>query len=252
MKNVWNIYKIENLTEAEAAEMAIEKITVKDEYNCYFIDFGGYFGYSVCVFADGQHLNYVNDYELHHEGKSRDELRKMYVKKLNKALYTLDELGTVQNYEDFSAKDYFIRNHYSMRRPRLSAFQIFHSDAEERAFDEDTKKMTFSRVGMAYYDDADFVRYLSALSERLNAAKAAHDNDRAYWFNAFLYEMNNHEYGINWQADYDVISAFANVDSVKDYTNVSELFELAGFSAVQKAAYMDARRAYYKQDAANL
>lgn len=176
----------------------------------------------------------------------------MYTKKLNKALYTLDELKTVQNYEDFSAKDYFIRNHYSMRRPRLSAFQIFHSGEEEKAFDAETKKMTFSRVGMAYYDDVEFVRHLSALCERLNAAKAAHDNDHEYWFNAYLYEMCNHEYGINWQADYDVISAFANVDSVKDYTNISELFELAGFTEIQKAAYMDARRAYYKQDAANL
>ena len=247
MKNVWDIRRIENLTEAEAAKMTIEKMTVKKDYTCYFIDFGGYFGYSVCVFADGQHLNYVNDYELHHRGKSREELRGLYIKKLNKALYTLDELETVQNYEDFSAKDYFIRNHYSMRRPRLSAFQIFHSDAEERAFDAETKKMTFSSVGMAYYDDADFVRHLSELCERLNAAKAAHDNDRAYWEDAFLSEMHNHEYEINWQADYDVISAFANVDSVKDYTNVSELFELARFSTMQQAAYMDARRAYYKQ-----
>lgn len=252
MKDVWNIRRIENLIEAEAAEIALEKITVKDEYNCYFIDFGGYFGYSVCVFADGQHLKYVNDYELHHKGKSREELRGLYIKKLNKALYTLDELGTVQNYEDFSAKDYFIRNHYSLRRPRLSAFQIFRSAAEEKAFDEETKKMTFSRVGMAYYDDADFVRHLSALSDRLHAAKAAHDNDRAYWEDAFLSEMYNHEYGINWQADYDVISAFANVDCVKDYTNISELFELAGFNEIQKAAYMDARRAYYKQEPANL
>ena len=59
--------------------------------------------------------------------------------------------------------------------------------------------------------------------------------------------MYNHEYGINWQADYDVISAFANVDRVKDYTNISELFELAGFNEIQKSAYMDARCAYYKQ-----
>ena len=252
MKNVWNIRRIENLTEAEAAKMAIEKMTVKNDYNCYFIDFGGYFGYSVCVFADGQHLKYANDYELHHRGKSREELRDLYIKKLNKALYTIDELEIVQNYDDFTSKDYFIRNYYSMRRPRLSAFQIFHSDEEEKAFDAETKKMTFSSVGMAYYDDADFVRHLSALSERLNAAKAAHDNDRAYWESAFQSEMYNHEYGINWQADFDVISTFANVDCVKDYTNISELFELAGFNEIQKAAYMDARRTYYEQEAANL
>lgn len=41
MKMNWNIYEIGNLTEAEAAKMANEKTTVKGEYNCYFIDFGG-------------------------------------------------------------------------------------------------------------------------------------------------------------------------------------------------------------------
>lgn len=252
MKMNWNIYEIENLTEAEAAKMANEKTTVKGEYNCYFIDFGGAFGYSVCVFADGQHIKYVNDYELHHKGKNRTELREIYAQKLNRAIFSEAELGNVEDYNDYSAKSYFICNYYSLRRPRVSAFCIIYNDAEEAAFEASVAGKTFSRVGMAYYDDADFVCHMSELLERLEAAKNAHDNDREYWFSAYLYEMCNHEYGINWQADYDVISAFANVDSVKDYTNVSELFELAGFSAVQKSAYMDARRAYYKQDAANL
>lgn len=68
----YTIRDIETLTEAQAAEMAIEAATVKG-HQVYFVDFGGYFGYSVLVFADGHYIKYANDYELHHSGKSRDE-----------------------------------------------------------------------------------------------------------------------------------------------------------------------------------
>lgn len=57
--------------------------------------------------------------------------------------------------------------------------------------------------------------------------------------------MNNHEYGINWQADYDVISCFANVGSVKDYENREKLFAAAHFSDLQRSAYAAARAEYY-------
>lgn len=57
--------------------MAEEVETIKD-HTVYFVDFGGYFGFSACVCAEGQHIRYANDYELHHKGKSRDELREIY------------------------------------------------------------------------------------------------------------------------------------------------------------------------------
>ena len=44
----YTIRDIETLTEAQAAEMAIEAATVKG-HQVYFVDFGGYFGYSVLV-----------------------------------------------------------------------------------------------------------------------------------------------------------------------------------------------------------
>lgn len=62
--------------------------------------------------------------------------------------------------------------------------------------------------------------------------------------------MDNHEYGINWQADYDVISCFANVGSVKDYENREKLFSAAHFSELQRSAYAAARAEYYDSAAA--
>ena len=64
--------------------------------------------------------------------------------------------------------------------------------------------------------------------------------------------MDNHEYGINWQADYDVISCFANVEGVKDYENREKLFDACGFNEIQRSAYKCALQEYYKAEAANL
>lgn len=173
----YTIKDIESMSEANLADMADEVETIKG-HTVYFVDFGGYFGFSACVCADGQHIYYANDYELHHEGKSRDELREIYRRKLTGTLFTESELSTVSSYEDKSAE----------------------KNAE--SFD--------------------------------------------YWKSAFLHEMYNHEYGINWQADFDVCSCFANCNGVKDYTSASELFAACGFTDTQKAAYMAARREYFK------
>ena len=53
-------------------------------------------------------------------------------------------------------------------------------------------------------------------------------------------------YGISWQADFDVCSAFGNCSAVQNYEDLNELFSACNFSDSQKAAYMDARREYYK------
>mgnify|MGYP006983152606 CR=1 FL=1 len=55
----YTIRDIEALTEAQAAAKAIEVTEIKG-HQIYFVDFGGYFGYSVLVFADGHHIKYAN------------------------------------------------------------------------------------------------------------------------------------------------------------------------------------------------
>lgn len=62
---------------------------------------------------------------------------------------------------------------------------------------------------------------------------------------AFLYEMNNHEYAINWQGDWDVCSCFGECkyDEAKDYDDY--LTEL-GYDDQTITAYRLARKKHYK------
>lgn len=240
------IRDIEVLTEEQAAAMAIEAAEIKG-HQVYFVDFGGYFGYSSLVFADGHHIKHADDYELHHAGKSRDELRKLYFASFNGKLFTADEMSTVSDYQDKQAKEYYIRNYYGLRRDHISMF-FCGPDKEREKLRKKTENMIFSPVFMAYYDkkDADFVKSGEKLLAALENAEPDKGNSE-YWKSAFLREMFNHEYGINWQADFDVCSCFGNCSSVANIDDLNALFDACNFSDVQRAAYMAAQREYSKQ-----
>ena len=213
------------------------------------MDFGGWFGYSVLVFADGHHIKYANDYELHHKGKARNELRSFYMDSLKNKLFTEDELKTVTSYEDKKAKEYYLRNYYGMRRDYISMF-FCGSDEEREKLGRKTEKMIFSPVFFAYYykKDADFVKSGATLLNDLRCAERS-NNTFEYWKSAFVYEMFNHEYGINWQADFDVCSCFGDCSGVEDYTNVDNLFNACNFSDIQRSAYSAARSEYSSRSA---
>lgn len=242
----YTIRDIEVLTEEQAAAMAIEAAEIKG-HQVYFVDFGGYFGYSALVFADGHHIKHADDYELHHAGKSRDELRELYFASFNGKLFTADEMSTVSDYQDKQAKEYYIRNYYGLRRDHISMF-FCGPDKEREKLRKKTENMIFSPVFMAYYDkkDADFVKSGEKLLAALENAEPDKGNSE-YWKSAFLREMFNHEYGINWQADFDVCSCFGNCSSVANIDDLNALFDACNFSDVQRAAYMAAQREYSKQ-----
>lgn len=65
--------------------------------------------------------------------------------------------------------------------------------------------------------------------------------DIEFFKSAVLYEMRNHEYGINWQGDYDVINALGF--DVR-YSDGNELIECK-MSDEQKRAYREVRQKYY-------
>ena len=123
-------------------------------------------------------------------------------------------------------------------------------DKEREKLRKKVENMIFSPVFMAYYDKkyADFVKSGSELLATLEKAEPEND-DAEYWKGAFLREMFNHEYSINWQADFDVCSCFGNCSGVADIDDLNALFTACNFSDVQRAAYMAARREYSKQSA---
>nr|DAG22210.1 MAG TPA: hypothetical protein [Caudoviricetes sp.]DAG32340.1 MAG TPA: hypothetical protein [Caudoviricetes sp.] len=249
----WTIKEIEAITQQQAAAMAESVQDIKG-HQVYFVDFGGYFGFSALVYADGQPIIYANDYELHHQGRARADLRALYVSTLSEKLFTVDELrGPVSDYDELRAKEYYIRNYYGMRRPHVSMW-FAGPEAQREALRRKVEKMVFSPVFCAYYDpkDADFVKQGAALLEGLSHANEANRENADFWESAFLYEMFNHEYGINWQADFDVCGCFGNVSGVRDYTDREKLFDACGFNDIQRQAYAAARRKYFKSESANL
>lgn len=242
----YNIDEIEALTEAEAKEMAEDMIVIK-EHNCYFIDFKGYFGYSVCVFKNDHHIYYVNDYELHHENRNREELREWYVKTLNNALYTESEItDKVKDYDDYMLKSYYLHNYYGMQVDNVSMFHIFYNDEEEKEFDRKVKGMYRNSVGFCYTNDLEFNNRHWELNQILEKRKDEMKDSYDYWYKAFLHEMWNHEYGISYQGNWDVLSCFYNGVKYNNYDDYNAYFEQLNMPEVQRKAYRDARKEYFK------
>ena len=245
--HVWDIHEIEALTESEAQAMAIESMEIKG-HQIYFIDFGGYFGYSCLVFADGHHIHYANDYQLHHAGDDRETLREKYIEKMNSILFTDDEItAPLHSYNEYSRKSDYLRNKYPQRREHISIW--FCGSEEERA--ERQKKirsMVYCPFVFAYFlpEDRDFVSRMTDLHTALIAQRTAAETDPEYLKSAILYEMHNHEYGINWQGNWDVLSCFGNI-KYNENDNPGPYFDQLGWSDEKRDAFWKARAQYWEE-----
>ena len=245
----WDIHGIESLTEQEAQVMAIETLTIK-EHTVYMVDFGGYFKYSALVFHSGRHIYYANEYEMHydHMHYAREALRDRFIERLNGKLYTDDEItGPLHSYNEYTAKAYFLRNYYPMRREYISNFFIG-PESERQKIREKTETMLFSPLASAWFDPQEkpFVDHMHALYRALASVRKAMESDPEYLKTAILYEMNNHEYGINWQGNWDVLSCFGPI-RYNESDNPVPYFDQLGWTDSQRAAFWAARAQYYRE-----
>lgn len=169
MKN-FNIDMIRALTAEEARQMALETMEIK-EHECIFVDFGGYFGYSVLVFKNGKHVHYADDFELHHghivKESGKEALKQWYIDTLNRKLYTDAELlEDVKTYDEYEKKNYFLRNYYIMRYDYVSIFGI--GEEAQKAFDEARKTYTiYNPVSFCYVKDERIVKTQSEILKHL-------------------------------------------------------------------------------------
>ena len=246
----WNIDSIQSITEKEAQKMALEQTEIKG-HNIYFVDFGECFGYSKLVFKDGHHIYFANDYELHHrgnsycKGKTREELKEWYIQGANNILFTEEEIAEpLTDYTEYDLKSKFLHNYYGMRTDYVSIFGKV-TDETQKEFDRKTKTMTYNPIAFAYMPDAEFVKHHIELYKTLEKAKEDMSNNYEYLKSAYLYEMHNHEYGINWQADYDTLSCFGNIE-YHGY-DLDAYFKELNFTDLQKQAYLDAKQQYFKE-----
>lgn len=245
----YTISDIEAMTEADAAELALEKLDIKG-HTVYLVDFGGYFGYSCLVFKNGHHIRYANDYQLHHPGlKLGAGLRTWYIEEMNNKLFTEDEIAApLKDYREYDCQFRYLRDFYGQSADHLSIFGDFSTEAKVKAYEEKKKAYPYySNIAFGWYADREFVEHLDELFNKLEAAKDAARDDFDYWKGAFKYEMGNHEYHINWQADYDTLSIFGNVRYHGDEENeVEQYFNELQFTDVQRRAYWAARKEYFE------
>jgi len=246
----WSIHSIENANESIISALSREKLDIKG-FNVYLIDFKGCFGFSACVFKNGRHIYHANDYELHHKGRSPEELKSWYIDTLNHKLFTDEEISEkIVDYSDYQSKDHFIRNYYPVQYDHLSMFHIFHNEQEEKEFDDKQQKEYpyICKSCFSYFKDqaiSDKVNdLLIALQFRLEELK----NDFEYWKSAIKYEMYNHEYCYNtYQGDFDVIGCFARVKWCGDCAGMEEFLRNSTLTDVQKKAYRAARTEYFAE-----
>lgn len=188
-----NINDIEQTTEQEARENAwIIKENFKDGYNLYLVDFGGYFGLSALVYADGRRV--WSDYALHHRTRAEDgTLPEYFINEANGVIYSAGELEQpIKNYNDYRTRDSFIRNIYSRRRDYISAFFIGKRPAEQEQQIKDIYKFA-SWVSFAYYADKDFTVQLARLSAQNEKLYSEFLRDDEAFRDAIRWELANHE-----------------------------------------------------------
>ena len=132
----------------------------------------------------------------------------------------------------------------------LPMFYAFSNEQLDNALDDmglsmkDMKGNKLVRLGFGAYC---LKRDLDSILSELNAVDDMRrdfikDYEQAY--DAFMYEMGNHEYHINYEGDWDVLSCFGLNDDVCEYEDgkdVDEYMDAMGLSPVTKAAYHDAR-----------
>ena len=95
-------------------------------------------------------------------------------------------------------------------------------------------------VGPGAYCRLEDVHSLRAMLDRQAAELNAALKDPGFAFGAFLYEMDNHEYAINWQGDWDVFDCFGNVQYGPD-KGPDEYADELGWPYEMRKAYKMAR-----------
>lgn len=192
------IREIEKLTYDEAAEIAAEKLNIKG-HDCFLVDFGGYFGYSILVFHSGKHIHYANDYELHHhylvKESGREALREYYINEMERKLFTDAEMmEKPTSYDEYEKKSYFLRNYYIMRQDYISIFFIgSNEEREARQREIDKKYPYYNSVSFCYVSDPEIIHTQKKYLEILQNAYERLQNNLEVFRKMVSQELSNHE-----------------------------------------------------------
>ena len=190
------IREIERITFAEAQNMAIATTEIK-EHDCFFVELGEHFGYSVLIFKNGRHIYHANDYELHNSHivtkKGKEALKRYYIKSLSKKLFTNAELlEPIGSYEEYNRKDYFLRNYWIMRYDYISAFAI--TEEDQNTIEEGKKSHPFfNSMSFCYVGDEKIIHEEAKYFEHLHNEFEKLYDDLDTFRKMVSTELANHE-----------------------------------------------------------
>ena len=115
---------------------------------------------------------------------------------------------------------------------------------------EDAKEVLYRYPMGGFYlkkDKQIIIDYHKGVEGRAQELHDMLENDPEFARDAFEYEMYDHEYPINWQGDWDVVSCFGNVAYSEEKNGAAYLREL-GFSDKVILIYREAARKVCKDD----
>ena len=113
-------------------------------------------------------------------------------------------------------------------------YEQFYKFLDEEGWNEDD----VVSLGYGGFTHRDNLPEIKAFIEADDLAERMKDTDFAY--EAFMYEMANHEYHINLEGDYDVCSCFGHIDWAED--DIESYFIQLGWEPQTVKAYESARR----------
>ena len=242
---------VDDITEVEAREYAEDMAIIKD-YTVYFAETR--LGFTALVYKNGHHVRYADQYEIHFnyiKDRTHELLKIKYIDILGHKLFTDEEIAEpLKSYDDYTAKEYFLRNYHCMQVDYVSIFFINRGKEDEDRWKKSIKGLHRNPVSFCYMADKDFIKHEVELMSILEKRKSEVAENFEYQKSAFLHEMYNHEYGINWEADYDTLSAFGNLSFVNNENELESYFNQLGFNDIQRSAYLAARNEYFKKEAA--
>ena len=242
---------VDNITEEEA-KLAAESVEDIKGFAVYFAE--TILGFSALVYKNNHHIYHVNQYEIHFnwiENKNHDTLKARYMEILNHKLYTDEEIAApLKNYDEYTAKERFLRSYHNMQVDNVSIFFLNDSKESENRWRKSIEGLHRNPISFCYMADEEFIAHEKELMDILNQRKTELTDDFEYQKNAFLSEMYNHEYGINWQADYDTLSAFGRLDFSTQENDIENYFNQLNFSKIQRKAYIAARNEYFEREVA--
>lgn len=188
IKEIRNL-TIEDLKKFEKEGKA-EVINIKN-HDCYFVDLEGYFGYSVLVFKNNRHIHYVNNYQLHHSSKNKEDLKDYYIKVLNRKLFTESELmEDIKDYQEYKNKSHYVSNYWIMQFDRISAFYIGEFSKEQR---EAMETMVYCPPCFSYVNDKEIVENAYKFINHIEKSYQRVMENIEVFEKMISYELSNHE-----------------------------------------------------------